>query len=121
MPNDNDNRPNDGGANAVADLEAALARGDIFTEGGHKQATDVNTEEVISTVNGLAAKSALVASDSIGNIAIQALQNAVETANMISKQAVRHSDLAINYQWTMDAEAAAVILFSKIADAVNTK
>ena len=32
-------------------------------------------------------------------IANQALQNAVETANMVSKQAVRHSDIAIDGQW----------------------
>jgi hypothetical protein len=32
-------------------------------------------------------------------IAEQALQNAVETANMVSKQAVRHGDIAIDNQW----------------------
>jgi hypothetical protein len=32
-------------------------------------------------------------------IATQALQNAVETANMVGKQAVRHSDIAIDQQW----------------------
>ena len=32
-------------------------------------------------------------------IANQALQNAVETANMVGKQAVRHSDIAIDGQW----------------------
>lgn len=35
-------------------------------------------------------------------IANQALQNAVETANIVSKQAVRHSDLAIDRQWNLD-------------------
>lgn len=32
-------------------------------------------------------------------IANQALQNAVETANMVGKQAVRHGDIAIDAQW----------------------
>jgi predicted transcriptional regulator len=32
-------------------------------------------------------------------IANQALQNAVETANMVGKQAVRHADIAIDHQW----------------------
>ena len=32
-------------------------------------------------------------------IANQALQNSVETANMVAKQAVRHSDIAIDGQW----------------------
>ena len=37
-------------------------------------------------------------------IANQALQNAVETANMTSKQAVRHCDLAIDRQWNVDEQ-----------------
>lgn len=36
------------------------------------------------------------------NIATQALQNAVETANMVGKQAVRHGDLSIDRQWNID-------------------
>lgn len=35
-------------------------------------------------------------------IANQALQNAVETANMVAKQAVRHGDIAIDRQWNVD-------------------
>lgn len=41
-------------------------------------------------------------------IADQALQNAVETANMVSKQAVRHGDLAIDRQWNVDEQAGFV-------------
>ena len=37
-------------------------------------------------------------------IANQALQNAVETANMVSKQSVRHGDLAIDRQWNVDEQ-----------------
>ena len=53
-------------------------------------------------------------------IANQALQNAVETANMTGKQAVRHSDIAIDRQWNLDeqgliAAAAAVA----VANAIN--
>jgi len=35
-------------------------------------------------------------------IANQALQNAVETANLVSKQAVRHTDIAVDRQWNLD-------------------
>lgn len=38
------------------------------------------------------------------NIANQALQNAVETANMVGKQAVRHGDIAIDRQWNVDEQ-----------------
>lgn len=41
-------------------------------------------------------------------IATQALQNAVETANMIGKQAVRHGDIAIDRQWNVDEVAQLV-------------
>ena len=37
-------------------------------------------------------------------IANQALQNAVETANMVGKQAHRHSDVAIDGHWTYNNE-----------------
>ena len=42
------------------------------------------------------------------NIADQALQNAVETANMVGKQAVRHADLSIDRQWNVDEQAGFV-------------
>ena len=66
-------------------------------------------------------------------IANQALQNAVETANMISKQAVRHGDIAIDRQWNVDEvaqlvaktaislDAIAASLAGKIADALKEK
>ena len=49
-------------------------------------------------------------------IANQALQNAVESANMVSKQAVRHSDLAIDRQWNLDESSyiTAQILKSEV-------
>lgn len=40
-------------------------------------------------------------------IAMQALQNAVETANMVGKQAVRHGDIAIDRQWNLEVSQGA--------------
>lgn len=51
-------------------------------------------------------------------IANQALQNAVETANMVSKQAVRHADLAIDRQWNVDEVAQLVAQTSTFKDAI---
>lgn len=48
----------------------------------------------------------------IRNLSMQALQNAVETANLVGKQAVAHRDIAIDREWNVDevaAIAAAVI------------
>ena len=36
----------------------------------------------------------------LDNISIQALQNAVETANMVGKQAIKHADVAADALWT---------------------
>ena len=67
------------------------------------------------------------------NITNQALQNAVETANMISKQAVRHGDIAIDRQWNVDEvaqlvaktaislDAIAASIAGKVADALSNK
>ena len=56
-------------------------------------------------------------------IAMQALQNAVETANMVSKQAVRHGDIAIDRQWNVDEQGytvADILNDSKYQDAIAT-
>lgn len=65
-------------------------------------------------------------------IATQALQNAVETANMVAKQAVRHGDVAIDRQWNVDevstltaksgiqADAMVTLLAEAIAKALAT-
>lgn len=52
------------------------------------------------------------------NIANQALQNAVETSNMVSKQAVRHADIAIDRQWNVDEVAQLVAKTPVFLDAI---
>jgi len=102
-------------------------------EGSHKQTADINTEEALGFETLLAASNsnfneALMRANqkrsydqaqttdlmtqfgdtthrgNLNSIATQALQNAVETANMVSKQAVRHSDIAIDRQWNLDEQ-----------------
>lgn len=51
-----------------------------------------------------------------------ALQNAVETANMVGKQAVRHNDLAMDRQWNVDEQAFVVsdiLSDAKFQDAIG--
>ena len=47
------------------------------------------------------------------NIANQALQNAVETANMVGKQAVRHGDVAVDQHWNPIQQGVADTLIVK--------
>lgn len=58
----------------------------------------------------------------LDKVSLQALQNAVETANMTAKQAVRHGDLAIDRQWNLDEVAhiagGSVVNITAIAAAV---
>lgn len=46
-------------------------------------------------------------------IANQALQNAVETANMVGKQTIRHADVAIDNQWNPVQQGAADTLTAR--------
>ena len=69
------------------------------------------------------------------NMANQALQNAIETANMVAKQTIRHADLAVDRHWNVDeqgytaqqilaspfAEAIKAAVAAAVADSVNKK
>lgn len=67
---------------------------------------------------------------SVNGLAIQAMQNAVETANLVGKQAVAHRDLATDRQWNIDEvaqltanaaiklDAIAAIIVSDVCDRV---
>jgi hypothetical protein len=57
------------------------------------------TYDVYQDLDVQAARQALTEQTRLNQIAAQALQNAVETANMVGKQAVRHGDIAIDGQW----------------------
>ena len=105
--------PTETGARGMSSSQGAATQASQQTgyEGTHKQATDINTEEVLSILQSAVAENA--ASGARGdedhrrvlqNLATQALQNSIETANMVSKQAVRHSDLAIDRQWNVDEQ-----------------
>ena len=53
-------------------------------------------------------------------IANQALQNAVAPANMTGKQAVRHSDIAIDRQWNLDEQGlVATLAIKAVADGIS--
>ncbi len=117
-------------------------------EGSHKQTADTNVEEQLAGQTGAQGASDRFFSDlqrtnakrtydqaqsldlaqqtgsadfrlNMQNLMVQATQNAVETANMISKQAVAHRDIAINSQWTIDKEAFEAAVAAAVAKTVN--
>jgi hypothetical protein len=113
-----------------------------YSETSHKQATDVNVEETTAVLATLQAQDARMAgkfaderqgtqskfsnerqgthAKNLDNLAVQALQNAVETANMVSKQAVRHSDFAIDRQWNLnETDVSAAALLARLVERLN--
>jgi hypothetical protein len=96
------------------------ATGNAFSETGHKAATDVNTEESISTYNGLAVQAAIKHAATMDNLSTQILQNAIESANLVSKQAIRHTDIAIDREWNIDEQSVAVAaLYARLIERLN--
>ena len=58
------------------------------------------TYDVYQDLDIQAARQSMVEQTRLNQIASQALQNAVETANMVGKQAIRHADVAADALWT---------------------
>lgn len=76
-----------------------------------KRTYDEYQQESLETIRGNRSYISKVLSDAQQHdnarqtIANQALQNAVETANLVGKQAVEHRDIAIDRQWNVDEVA----------------
>ena len=69
----------------------------------HSELTATNSKRTYDAYQDLdlvLARRSQLQFDQIQNIALQALQNSVETANMVAKQAVRHADVAADALWT---------------------
>lgn len=58
------------------------------------------TYDVYQDFDIQAVRQAHATATKLDNIAVQALQNSVETANMVAKQAIRHADVAADALWT---------------------
>lgn len=57
----------------------------------------------------------------LNNVALNALNNAVDTANMVSKQAVRHADVAIDSMYNVPSTDAIAAATASGAGAVAEK
>ncbi|MHA2068036.1 MAG: hypothetical protein ACXABY_27045 [Candidatus Thorarchaeota archaeon] len=87
----------------VSDQETV--RMDQLSDVGQDEAANLKMQEQHSIWVDMDARRATNGLDhdqQVRQLAIQSLQNAVETANMVGKQAVRHGDIAINGHWNID-------------------
>ena len=99
---------------ALSQLIGANAKR-TYDEYQHESLTDIRQRRNDSEKMFLDAQAA----DNVRqNLVNQALQNAIETANMVSKQAVRHGDLAIDREWNVDEVAQAVAKTAFFSDSV---
>jgi hypothetical protein len=79
------------------------------------------TYDVYQDLDLVTARRTQLQFDQIQNVALQALQNSVETANMVAKQAVWHADIAIDNQWnpvqqgTGDNLTGSLVAHTKVA------
>lgn len=123
-----------GASGVVTGTAQGQSVGGAFTEAGHAAMSDVNTQETISTINGaiaalthqtLANSKALddlkygfkVAMDTVQVLGAQSAQT---TQDMVAKQAVRHSDLAIDRQWNVnETDIAASAVFARLIERLN--
>ena len=111
-----------GGASGVVSGQASgQSTGGTFSETGHAAMSDVNVQELQSVSSG--AMAAVIAAmrennaalsdlkyslkSAMDTVAILGAQSAQTSQDMVAKQAIRHSDLAIDRQWNLDETAIA--------------
>jgi hypothetical protein len=118
------------GTNAGAGAGAAAGAGLGATDTQNK--TDVNVPEVLTGMNALTQKRALAQESAIDSFTNQMLQNAIthhdtittheiKNSDLIAKQAIRHSDVAIDRIWNFDFKenAAASALLGRLIASLN--
>ncbi len=69
----------------------------------HSELTAANAKRTYDAYQDLdlaTARRSQLQFDQLQNVALQALQNSVETSNMVAKQAIRHADVAADALWT---------------------
>jgi hypothetical protein len=120
-----------GGAGVAvgADQQTGGATGAAYSEGGHKAHTDVAVEEAISTVSpAFAAYNQLAVQryedratsnqEKLDNMFFQHMQNAIDTANMVSKDALRDRAIATDRLWNINEDSAFGVQLAAVVAAV---
>jgi hypothetical protein len=112
-------------AGAGAGASAGLAATDTQNK------TDVNVPEVLTGMNAMTQKRALAQESNIDNFSNQIIQNAITQANivtlneinnsdLIAKQAIRHTDIAIDREWNLDEQTiAGAALYARLIERLN--
>ena len=93
--------------------------------------TDVNVPEVLTGMNAHTQKRSLAQESVMDNMTNQILQNGItqhhmisvneiNNADLIAKQAIRHTDLAIDREWNLDEQTiAAAATLARLIERLN--
>ncbi len=98
--------PNQGEREFETGTDEAFKNANATGTGAHNENQRVTyanikrTYDVYQDLDIQSARQSLVEQTRLNQIASQALQNAVETANMVGKQSIRHADIAADALWT---------------------
>jgi len=100
MKSQEENQMNEGATPNKGEREFETGTDEFFKS--HSELTAANEKRTYDAYQDLdleLARRSQIQSEQIQNIAAQALQNAVETANIVAKQTIRHQDLAADSFW----------------------
>jgi hypothetical protein len=119
------------GTNAGAGQGTSGALGSVLGASDQQNKTDVNVPEVLTGLNAHTQQNAQAHIKNVDNLALQIMQNGITQSNMvtvneinnsdlIAKQAIRHTDLAIDREWNPDEVAALfATYFGRLAATMN--
>ena len=121
--------------NETAEGEDSTFNAERFAGDPNTRAWDTNLKRTYDEYQDLAltaARRSQVNYDQLNNVALQALQNAVEAANLAGHQAVkhtsdtdaqkvRHADIAIENQWESGAEVSGEAVIAALAAALAAR
>jgi len=117
--------------NAGAGQGTSGALGSVMGASDQQNKTDVNVPELMTGLNGLAQKRALAQEGNIDQFANQIIQNAIthqhqittneiNNSDLIAKQAIRHTDIAIDREWNLDEQTVAgAALYARLIERLN--
>ena len=118
-------------ANVGAGQGTSGANAGVMGSTDNQNKVDVNVPELMTGLNGLAQKRALESESVQDNLVTQILQNGItqqhmvtvneiNNSDLIAKQAIRHTDIAIDREWNLDEQSiAAAATLGRLIERLN--
>lgn len=109
------------GVDVGANTQAGQASGGTFSETGHKAATDVNTEEAVSTYNGYGVQRYLDRAtnnqDKLDTLFFQHMQNAIANTDRLAKNAITWDGVNADRMLNINEDSAYAVQLAAVVSA----